>query len=183
MKACSKINKLLISNGLLASLIALVSIFFSGCDNEAKEEYAEHAQKEYLNYMNTHVVPAEKKRVSLVLASYEVIDDIHQSNSNSYKQKFLKKEIIPEFSNLRSKLNSLDIKTKEVSELNEKYVEALDCWIKLYEYEVLWFEPGADRKLKIKVSEAQADAVQKVDSFAIKKQRLAKQLGVFELKE
>jgi hypothetical protein len=149
--------------------MALVSVLFSGCDNEAK--------KEYINYRHTHLVPADQKRVSLIEKLNKVVDD---NQSIPFNQEFLKKEVIPESSNLWLKLNDLDLKTKDVSELNEKFVKVIVGYVKLYEYEVLCFEPGADPELNLKVTEAMADVEQELNRFIRKKRRLDKQFGLVE---
>ena len=149
-----------------------MSVLFSGCDNEAK--------KEYKSYVNAHMVPADQKRVSLVKSATRLSTTIR---AKAIIRNFWKKEIIPEFSNLRLKLNSLDLKTKEVSELNDKFVKVIVGYVKQYEYDALWLEPGADPGLKIKVSSALADVEQVLNSFIRENRRLKKQFGVAEKEE
>ncbi len=157
-------NAIITRMNLRPLLLTAIAVTLSGCDNEA--------EKEFINYRNNEMVPVDKRRVELIK---NVNTAIHNPNGESCE--LLRNETIPELNKLRIKVNSLNLKTKEAGEFNDKFSTVIAKYLKAYQYQALRCESDADPEIEIKVTAALAEAEQDLNLFLMEDKRLLKKYG------
>ena len=153
-------------------LIVFINLLFvllitSGCENAV--------EKELVEYANNSAYKIDHERFEMVEKVNKSIDDENVSAADFVI--LLEGEIIPRFEQLRLKLSSMELKTKEVRELNDIFIKTFVAYTVFYEYSALASKPDADPELKIKVTKSSSEADHLWDLWFRERQTLLEKFG------
>ena len=153
-------------------LIVFINLLFvllitSGCENAV--------EKELVEYANNSAYKIDHERFEMVEKVNKSIDDENVSAADFVI--LLEGEIIPRFEQLRLKLSSMELKTKEVRELNDIFIKTFVAYTVFYEYSALASKSDADPELKIKVTKSSSEADHLWDLWFRERQTLLEKFG------
>ncbi|MFP5107068.1 hypothetical protein ACSU6B_09885 [Neobacillus sp. C211] len=145
-----------------------ILILLSGCSNDP-------VQDDLLNYVNKEMKEAGKLERAAVSAYEGVSGTNYQDDQTMYD--VLNNDVIPNYNEFIKALDSVKIKTDEVREIHEIYIEGADIQFKAFAIIKQALEEQ-DANLIQKANDMLADARKHIRNYQTKLDKLAKEHDV-----
>jgi predicted phage tail protein len=157
-KECQTMNK----NVLMAPFCILMIALLIGCGNPIKEDMINYSKK----------LDAIDKSFELMRSKVDKIGD----DKDDYL-KVIRGDIIPFFNDAKEKIENIDIKTKEVLEINNIFIIALELYAKSFDQISDAIEYMDEDRIK-ESEQTMAEAENKIDEGNAKWEKLTKKYNV-----